>query len=424
MLPSKPMTSSVAVRPRGAVNQALLPVRNVSMGGVVQSGSAHTTAMQPVSQLLSAAPLQHSSQVAYEAAVPTVGFQQYHHGEESDSDGDLNELDATMEDEEIEAELMDSIGARTLEMPENSYGAAMALCVQAAAAENEGDTLIWMKAIGTLLSCMLGIIAEAFILVTVKFYLTRPAVVAARELYGQYEQKYRNATTGLIDVQDFILDDKLQAKICQLPLANKYFCFVILAVWTGYIIVELKEAMWLSYAWWHIGPADKKHPLTRWDADEKKFIIQRCSKSMKGVIFGFILIPKIIIALFCWWFGCRWLVATPHYQDFILNSVALAFVLDISSLIYTCIIPRDSKMWIAYHVIELPDLVDRTEKNASVQNMKRTRVRNSLIRMAVSWLSALGIPVLYMIFQQAIPGYKWDVAGPCEAYFELIRKLD
>lgn len=340
-------------------------------------------------------------------------------GEESDSqsDGDLHELDATMEDEVIEAELMDSIGARTLEMPENSYGAAMALCVQAALAENEGDMIILTKAIATLLSCMLGIVAEAFILITVKWYLTRPAVMAVRELYAEYERKYRNESTGMIMVEAFQGDQELQDQICQLPLANRYFCFVILAVWTGYILVELKEAMWLSYAWWHSAPVDKKNPLTRWDDDEKKYVIQRCTKSMKVVIFAFILIPKFFIAIFCWWFGCRWLVATPHYQDFILNSVALAFVLDISSLIYTVIIPRDSKMWITFHCLELP----HEAKAKSVTQGKKRRVRNALVRMALSWIFTLLIPAGYMLVQQAIPDYKWDVAGPCSNYFAKMR---
>mmetsp|Transcript_104383 Transcript_104383/g.225211 ORF Transcript_104383/g.225211 Transcript_104383/m.225211 type:complete len:365 (-) Transcript_104383:48-1142(-) len=344
--------------------------------------------------------------------------------EVEDSDGNSSDGDPSVgaEDKVMESELADSIGARTLRMSENSYGAAMALCVQAAVTP-KSDHLIQTKALMTLLSCLLGIIAEGFILLTVKWYLTQPAVVAARALYAEYEREYRDPASGLIDVQAFHQDTSLQAEICQLPLANRWFCFVIIAVWTASVAVEVKEAMWFAYAWWHL-EHPRHTPITRWNADKKKFIIQACSREMKVVIFVFIIAPKVLIAIFCWWLGCRWLIATPNYHDFILNAVALSFVLDISSLIYTCIIPRDSKMWIAYHVIELPDLVDRTEKNASVQNMKRTRVRNSLIRMAVSWLSALGIPVLYMIFQQAIPGYKWDVAGPCEAYFELIRKLD
>lgn len=343
--------------------------------------------------------------------------------EAEDSDGNSSDADPHVcaEDKVMESELVESIGARTLRMPENSYGAAMALCVQAAVAREGVDHLIQMKALVTLMSCMMGIIAEGFILLTVKWYLTQPAVVAARALYAEYERNYRDPDTGLIDVQAFHLDNSLQAEICQLPLANRYFCFVIIAVWTASVAVEVKEAIWFAWAWWHLGKADRYHPITRWNADKKKFIIQKCHPEIKAVIFTFIIFPKILIAIFCWWLGCRWLIATPNYHDFILNAVALSFVLDISSLIYTCIIPRESQMWIAYHVIELPDTVEKTK---NVTTMKRNRVRNSLIRMGASWLSALGIPVLYMVFQQAIPGYKWDVAGPCETYFELIRKLD
>lgn len=424
MLPSNVVSMRSGYSPtatRRMISQSRAMPSVTRMMSVQSLSNGNGSVPLSASPIPSSSPLLPEDQVAREETAPPVKYTAAKIPSDAEGSDSDDGLELSKADEVIEAELLDSIGATTLEMPENSYGAAMALCVQAAAAGANGDWLIWTKAIGTLLSCMLGIIAEGFILVTVKHYLTRPAVVAVRALYAEYEREYRNETTGMINVDAFRQDQELQEQICQLPLANRWFCFVILAVWTGCILAELKEAMWLSYAWWHIGTPDKDHAFTRWDDDEKKFIIQRVSKPMKALVFVTILIPKFIIACFCWWFGCRWLVATPHYQDFILNSVALAFVLDISTLIYTVIIPRDSKMWISFHCLELPP---EGVQGKSIAKQKRMRVLKALIRMAFSWAFTLLIPAMYMVVQQAIPGYRWDVADACQAYFAAMRSYN
>jgi len=59
-----------------------------------------------------------------------------------------------------------------------------------------------------------------------------------------------------------------------------------------------------------------------------------------------------------------------------------------------------------------------THEQAELLSFVRQRDRRLALmigRMALTMLVVVGFPVVYMRFlQQVLPGYKWDVHGPCE----------
>lgn len=46
-----------------------------------------------------------------------------------------------------------------------------------------------------------------------------------------------------------------------------------------------------------------------------------------------VIIPKVLVAMGLWWFGCKFLLGSEEDSDLILNAVALAFILDIDEII-------------------------------------------------------------------------------------------
>merc|ERR1719272_820835 len=119
----------------------------------------------------------------------------------------------------------------------------------------------------------------------------------------------------------------------------------------------------------------------------------------------FVQIPVMVMNLILLWVGCRWLIATLGFGELLLNAVALEFVLNLHEIFYRAIVPYTMK--ISLSGILLPQGDSRSEK-PSWGNMFSAF---SLLILAVLWV------VLYMcVFQQVLPDYRWDVAGPCRQF--------
>lgn len=339
-----------------------------------------------------------------------------------DSDPDIQDYSAATQG--MEREMAACVSASAMDLPASIFGAAMALSMEAYYHSITGDTFVVIQAVVTYFACLAGIGAQWFILVTVRLYLMRPAVLKVRDIYHTYHREFVDQLTGEIDLLRFEGADKdFQRQLCEMPLANSSFCFIILAVWSGCITTDLLETIKYMYAWFSLEAAQDGKPIATFEGRERRLVIKRCSEKMKALIFVTILIPKMIISTFCWWIGCRWLIATTSYQEFLLNSVALAFVLDIDEMIYYCSLTRSTQRWVESHCVTLPYAAHHVTSD-SVMYRKR-RIGFNLVHMTIAWTFMVGAPIMYMSRQQMLPDYEWDVAGPCAKYYsEIFTGLD
>jgi len=322
----------------------------------------------------------------------------------------------------------------THDLPESSYGAAMAMLVQAHDAEDWNVNAI---AVVVYLVSLLSIAAEFFILITVKSYLTAPAVVEARSVYAEYHREMFNGETFLASAWDTW---ERKSEICQMPLSNITFCHVILAVWTACVMIDIKDTFFFAYLWGSL-PASKQDDdgmVANFNEEDQQYVICKAPWSLKAIVFLTIIIPKLVIACICWWLGCRWLVATLSYSDVILNSVALAFIMELDEMVFYCMIPYDTQDWIRLHCITRPTRLTGSHKylqdeqaaqlltggtaadGTNAMTLRKQRVRNSSITMMLTIGLVLLLPAIYIRYQQAIPGYKFDVAARCESYWDEI----
>merc|ERR1719163_1784339 len=76
--------------------------------------------------------------------------------------------------------------------------------------------------------------------------------------------------------------------------------------------------------------------------------------SAKLAIFVFGICPRVGIALYLLWIGCRWLLATNNFSDIILNAVALEFVLLFKDAIYLALVPTRNRIDLENTKIEAP----------------------------------------------------------------------
>merc|ERR1712070_780939 len=72
---------------------------------------------------------------------------------------------------------------------------------------------------------------------------------------------------------------------------------------------------------------------------ELECLIVCMTMRVKILLFVFIFVPKIVIAIFLSCVGSVWLMASENVSDLILNSLALSFVTNVDELICTVFFP-------------------------------------------------------------------------------------
>mmetsp|Transcript_93688 Transcript_93688/g.293045 ORF Transcript_93688/g.293045 Transcript_93688/m.293045 type:complete len:573 (-) Transcript_93688:223-1941(-) len=113
-----------------------------------------------------------------------------------------------------------------------------------------------------------------------------------------------------------------------LHVAYRVFFVLILYLWTGYILVEVGKVLLFL------------------------FFLGRCpsfpgSRSSRVCLILGAGLPRLLLAVWVYGVGCVLLIAAPDYVDVVLNSVALAFILDLDEIIFELAVPSHVKEKIA-----------------------------------------------------------------------------
>jgi len=150
-------------------------------------------------------------------------------------------------------------------------------------------------------------------------------------------------------------------------------------------------------------------------SDEKNLEIVGLTWFVKGLI-GSVIIVRFVICSVLLWMGCRWLVATTDFNDLILNSVALVFILDLKDFLYMILVPTRNK-----HDLENTYL-------APVFKVETPTPLFFLGSFAWFLVAVVWVCVYMYFFQHVLPDYKWDIREVCSAWrdrrYSLTKVLD
>merc|ERR1740130_1109111 len=73
---------------------------------------------------------------------------------------------------------------------------------------------------------------------------------------------------------------------------------------------------------------------------EEHFDIVALTPGARCSLYVLAIIPKLLIAMFLFWIGMRWLTSTDSFGDLIMNALALEFVLNIDELFFNSFFPE------------------------------------------------------------------------------------
>jgi len=207
--------------------------------------------------------------------------------------------------------------------------------------------------------------------------------------------KYFNTT--LFDT----LSETTKGKACRIPFAQPYFLFAMLTIWSLLVVGELKQTLQLfSRLVLRTSTSASMAHATQPNSEDGETIV-KLTVGLKVFFTLFMVLPRAAIACVLLWLGCRWLAATTDFQDLVLNSVGLEFVLLLKELLYHTLVPGRVKR-------------DTVRMHVSIAHEATQPSPLAFLGTFLWGWVAVGWVYLYIYkFQAVLPGYRWDVHDVC-----------
>jgi len=324
------------------------------------------------------------------------------------------------DDEELVSHQSDEEELTTEDLSEDAYGLAItSICHDLHHIQRDEGSLHdglrkWRVATSIGL-VVLNMAVQLFLLSCITNYACSTAVYSIRNVYDKYEQhmyeghvfKTKNGfARGLSDAyfkkENFAtLDDDTKDLVCKIPFSQPAFLFIILFVWTILVAGEMSECVLLFDRLILNTPTapNMKRAVVRQGEDE---VIVSVTSGLKIFFTVVLFIPRLLMAVFLLWIGCRWLSATTDYENLVLNGVGLEFVLLLKELFYKALVPGRSKRD-----------VRRTKINIAYEAGDPSPV--SYLGTFVWGVASCAWVWLYIYgFQAVLPYYQFDVHEACE----------
>jgi len=317
------------------------------------------------------------------------------------------------------------------DLPESIYGAAMMATLRSSQTKHAASAVHGVTSL-VFICLVFNILMQFYVLYCTKLYVCTPAVNAVRALYAKFHREVFE--DGVLSMELFGEFEDVEA-LCQIPLSQPLFFLSILVVWTCTCWVDLSESVQYLQLWFMLDRPEKGQK-TKVETTDDTVVATSASLQTKATVICCVLLPKIGIACYLWLLGARWLVATTSFQDLMLNAVALSFITGLDELIYSAVFPEDIKALVQMYKIARPGgtpaLASPSKAGVGSDDaymlLARKHNRQTLKRivcMILTMLSLVALPVVYLRYlQQVLPGYKWDVHGPCESRMSALLHVD
>jgi hypothetical protein len=269
---------------------------------------------------------------------------------------------------------------------------------------------------------------QVFLMYEMKHLVTSVSTREARDVYDQYEVvMYNNNVTksengfsrgidGAFDISRFAkLDDDTKDNACQMPLSQPTFFIGIILIWTLVCVAEIRRAVNLggSLLWYTPTIASMEHACEDTpETGDEAVIVTGLTMTVKGIIAGCILLPRIIVSVVLLWLGCRWLAGTMGFGDVLQNAVTLEFILLLKDVFYNTMAPHHNKI--------------ETRNTMILPNESKSNPNAPTFLGAFLWglVSVFWVMLYVECFQSVLPEYNWDIHDACVDYLASVQGRD
>eukprot|EP00747_Dinoflagellata_sp_TGD_P203267 gnl/TRDRNA2_/TRDRNA2_76878_c0_seq1.p1 gnl/TRDRNA2_/TRDRNA2_76878_c0~~gnl/TRDRNA2_/TRDRNA2_76878_c0_seq1.p1 ORF type:complete len:422 (-),score=69.43 gnl/TRDRNA2_/TRDRNA2_76878_c0_seq1:18-1124(-) len=241
---------------------------------------------------------------------------------------------------------------------------------------------------------------------------------SVQQMQSQYEAYHASVfdTSGVFHHAQWEAFDGRDS-ICQAGMTKMFFLASILLLWSVRMLGELRLTAQLDHRIRELpnAPHDADpHDMMMENHDEEvsTYEVICLTGSTRFVLRLFIIVPKLIIAAFLLYMGCRFLASTQSFADIIMNAMALEFIINIDELIFDCLMPEILYLKVSNMKFAPPKikLTPEQHENEIVRAYTRSMFY-ILLLIAFVW-------VYLNSLQQVIPGFKHDIGDHCSDYIE------
>lgn len=332
--------------------------------------------------------------------------------------------DALISQEEADALYSDMIhdAQSFMEIPEDVWGSMM-FCIVKDFPDLLHCRIAQENALRTSIVTMcyfLNMLLQGALLFWILKMVTMPAVREAQNLYREFRVKTFKVDGTYNPAAFEALPEADKAEMCQIALSSAFFVSAILFLWVAQCLSELRR-IWRFTVHLARLPAlptgfrqvEMVAEVTKGTGHfkEEKLLFLCINRTTKVIVYCLVFIPQTLIAIILCTSGCIWLSSSLSFSDLILNSLALAFVVEVDELIFSSFLPPRLRNNLQIMNIAVPEdqSIDEAEreKREIFAAYRRSFVFIGLIVLTV---------FLAVRYQPVLPGYRWDVGQACETY--------
>eukprot|EP00928_Gymnodinium_smaydae_P037991 TRINITY_DN26300_c0_g1_i1.p1 TRINITY_DN26300_c0_g1~~TRINITY_DN26300_c0_g1_i1.p1 ORF type:complete len:522 (-),score=100.46 TRINITY_DN26300_c0_g1_i1:113-1678(-) len=312
-------------------------------------------------------------------------------------------------------------------LEEDLYGIAIASLVRdtKVISQNTPTKMLRIsRVLSTILLVCFCVTLQIFLLQQLKFLVSAVSVTEIRALYSKYEViMYGNNTDNLFKTPNGfwrgipkhfnaslfeLVSEEDKEQVCRIPLSQPTFLMCLLLIWAFTVTADVRGCCELAFklVWTTPTVASMEESTEDREEEQDGVTVVGLTKTLKASMVLLIFLPRVAVDLFLLYLGCRWLTATPSFEDLLLNAVALEFILILQEIMVRVLVSQ------------------RNRYEASVTYVlpvaKERPFSPKVITGTFAWgVVAIIFVLLYMYkLQQVLPMYNWDVRAVCMSYLE------
>jgi len=286
----------------------------------------------------------------------------------------------------------------------------------------QADLAIFVRGVFGLCAVTVNLWLQMTILFYVNKYIVGQSVHDTQDNYSRFHAEVFNKD-GSFDHSAWHKWTGPYMELCNLAVSKFGFTMAIVFIWSTRMLGEFRsiERLHKDINCLQTLPAGKGFEEMLWekpkqdindDDEEQQYEVVSLTTRARFFIYLTIIIPKLCIAGFLMFIGCRWLCATESFSDLILNALALEFVIGVDELVYQNFAPQ-----------RMQDLITNT-KIAQITDIKKG-AKDSVSDVVWPYIKSIFYMMLVFAWsyfylgklQQVIPGFTHDIQAHCGGWF-------
>mmetsp|Transcript_92379 Transcript_92379/g.298557 ORF Transcript_92379/g.298557 Transcript_92379/m.298557 type:complete len:396 (-) Transcript_92379:244-1431(-) len=273
-------------------------------------------------------------------------------------------------------------------IPQDAYGAAVVAMVRDVPRLTSKDKAvdrqlaIW-NCLFAFIVLAVNLVLQSFMLAYIYLYVVGSDVRQVQKLYKEFRQSMYTSSGEFLQDKWVLYEDRQD--LCQITLWNRPFYYSILTCWNLVMLIEIRNTEEFIRDILRVPLVEDPKDMVKKAGDQEHCV--GLTWWTKVMVVGCTALPRLCTAIVLLWIGCEWLSATSQFEDLVMNTVAMNFIVEIDNLLFEGLLPRHQRKDVA----NISFLCKETEFEATSGELLKTR---AVYRKSLLYLCCLGIFVV------------------------------